>query len=45
VASLASEDAKYVTGVVVHVDGGLLSHLPYVSDMLRIQTEGLAPAR
>jgi NAD(P)-dependent dehydrogenase (short-subunit alcohol dehydrogenase family) len=44
VAWLASDDAKYVTGAVIDVDGGMLSHLPFVADMLRIQTEGLASA-
>jgi NAD(P)-dependent dehydrogenase (short-subunit alcohol dehydrogenase family) len=37
VAWLASDDAKYVTGAVIDVDGGMLSHLPYVADMLRVQ--------
>jgi NAD(P)-dependent dehydrogenase (short-subunit alcohol dehydrogenase family) len=45
VAWLASDDAKYVTRTVVDIDDGMLSDLPCVSDMLRAQTEGLAPAR
>ncbi len=42
VAWLASDDASYVTGAVIDIDGGMLSHLPHVSDMLRVQTESLA---
>jgi NAD(P)-dependent dehydrogenase (short-subunit alcohol dehydrogenase family) len=32
VAYLASDDAAYVTGTVLHVDGGLSAHQPYVAD-------------
>ncbi len=32
VAYLASDDAAYVTGTVLHVDGGLAVHQPYVAD-------------
>lgn len=32
VAYLASSDAAYVTGTVLHVDGGLSAHQPYVAD-------------
>lgn len=32
VAYLASDDAAYVTGAVLHVDGGLAVHQPYVAD-------------
>lgn len=32
VAYLASEDAAYVTGATLHVDGGLAVHQPYVAD-------------
>jgi len=42
VAWLASDDATYVTGAVIDVEGGMLSHMPYVSDMLREQTASLA---
>jgi NAD(P)-dependent dehydrogenase (short-subunit alcohol dehydrogenase family) len=42
VAWLASDDAAYVTGAVIDVDGGMLSHLPYVADLLRDQSESLA---
>jgi NAD(P)-dependent dehydrogenase (short-subunit alcohol dehydrogenase family) len=41
-AWLASDDAAYVTGAVIDVDGGMLSHLPYVADLLREQRESLA---
>ena len=42
VAWLASDDASYVTGAVIDVEGGMLSHMPYVADMLREQSESLA---
>jgi NAD(P)-dependent dehydrogenase (short-subunit alcohol dehydrogenase family) len=32
VAYLASDDAAYVTGTTLHVDGGLSAHQPYVAD-------------
>ena len=32
VAYLASDEAAYVTGTVLHIDGGLAAHQPYVAD-------------
>jgi len=32
VAYLASDEAEYITGTVLHVDGGLCAHQPYVAD-------------
>ncbi|WP_068072280.1 SDR family NAD(P)-dependent oxidoreductase [Novosphingobium lentum] len=32
VAYLASDEAGYITGTVLHVDGGLSAHQPYVAD-------------
>jgi len=39
VAFLASDDARFVTGQLLFVDGGLLSHLPQVADMSDLLTE------
>lgn len=36
VAYLASDDAAYVTGQTLAVDGGILAHQPYVHDMLEL---------
>jgi NAD(P)-dependent dehydrogenase (short-subunit alcohol dehydrogenase family) len=35
VVFLASEDAAFITGQVLCVDGGLLAHQPYVADFTR----------
>src|SRR3954471_7611965 len=40
VAFLASDDAAYVNGTVIAVDGGMLSHMPYMSDVLALYGEG-----
>jgi NAD(P)-dependent dehydrogenase (short-subunit alcohol dehydrogenase family) len=32
---LCSDDAAFITGQSISVDGGMLSHLPYYSDMMR----------
>lgn len=36
---LCSDDAQYITGQNIAVDGGLLAHLPYYSDMNRLHVE------
>ncbi|MDB5685941.1 MAG: short-chain dehydrogenase, partial [Rhizorhabdus sp.] len=40
VAYLASSDADYVTGTVLHVDGGLCAHQPYVADFEAMMAGG-----
>jgi NAD(P)-dependent dehydrogenase (short-subunit alcohol dehydrogenase family) len=42
VAFLASDDAAYINGTVIAVDGGMLSHMPYMSDMLVLYGGGQA---
>lgn len=37
VAFLASDEAGFITGQVICVDGGLLAHAPYHADMLQIK--------
>jgi NAD(P)-dependent dehydrogenase (short-subunit alcohol dehydrogenase family) len=48
VAFLASEDAAFITGTTINVDGGMLCHAPYMSDFLEAygagQAFGAAPA-
>jgi NAD(P)-dependent dehydrogenase (short-subunit alcohol dehydrogenase family) len=34
VAYLASDDAAFVTGAILDVDGGMLCHMPYMTDVL-----------
>ena len=34
VAFLASDEAKYITGVTLQCDGGMLSHMPNFADSL-----------
>jgi NAD(P)-dependent dehydrogenase (short-subunit alcohol dehydrogenase family) len=31
---LCSEDAEFITGQAISVDGGMLSHMPYYSDLM-----------
>jgi len=40
VAFLASDDAAYINGTVIAVDGGMLSHMPYMSDVLALFGDG-----
>jgi NAD(P)-dependent dehydrogenase (short-subunit alcohol dehydrogenase family) len=42
VAYLVSDDAEFVTGAIINVDGGITCHAPYMSDVLRIFGEGQA---
>jgi NAD(P)-dependent dehydrogenase (short-subunit alcohol dehydrogenase family) len=41
---LASAEARFVTGQVLCVDGGLLSHLPHVADLRRLGLASAVPA-
>lgn len=38
VAFLASDDARYITGQIISVDGGLTAHAPYVPDLRRLSS-------
>ncbi len=42
VAYLASDDAAFVTGAIIDVDGGMLCHMPYMSDVMRLFGSGQA---
>jgi NAD(P)-dependent dehydrogenase (short-subunit alcohol dehydrogenase family) len=42
VAYLASDDAAFVTGAIIDVDGGMLCHMPYMSDVLELFGAGQA---
>ncbi|MGY1495921.1 SDR family NAD(P)-dependent oxidoreductase [Streptomyces sp. QTS52] len=42
VAFLASDEAAFVTGTNIDVDGGMLCHAPYMSDVLALYGEGQA---
>jgi NAD(P)-dependent dehydrogenase (short-subunit alcohol dehydrogenase family) len=42
VAFLASDDAAFVNGTILAVDGGMLSHMPYMSDVLALFGSGQA---
>ena len=41
VAYLASDDAEFVTGAILDVDGGILCHHPYYSDVVRAFGAGM----
>ncbi len=42
VAFLASDDAAFVTGAELDIDGGMLCHSPYMSDILQMYGAGQA---
>ena len=42
VAFLASDDAAFITGTSIDVDGGMLCHMPYMSDVLQLYGAGQA---
>jgi|tagenome__1003787_1003787.scaffolds.fasta_scaffold20981188_5 NAD(P)-dependent dehydrogenase (short-subunit alcohol dehydrogenase family) len=42
VAFLASDDAAYINGTVIDADGGMLQHMPYMSDVLQVMGGGQA---
>ena len=42
VAFLASDDAAFITGTSIDVDGGMLCHMPYMSDVLQLYGTGQA---
>jgi NAD(P)-dependent dehydrogenase (short-subunit alcohol dehydrogenase family) len=42
VAFLASDDAAFITGTTINVDGGMLCHAPYMSDFLEAYGAGQA---
>ncbi|MEX3689444.1 SDR family oxidoreductase [Paraburkholderia sp. BR14263] len=44
VVYLASDEAAFVTGQVINVDGGLLSHQPYYADEIRARSANAAIA-
>ena len=42
VAYLASDEAAFVTGAILDVDGGMLCHMPYMTDVLEAYGAGMA---
>jgi NAD(P)-dependent dehydrogenase (short-subunit alcohol dehydrogenase family) len=42
VAYLASDEAAFVTGAILDVDGGMLCHMPYMTDVLQAYGAGMA---
>jgi NAD(P)-dependent dehydrogenase (short-subunit alcohol dehydrogenase family) len=42
VAYLASDEAAFVTGAILDVDGGMLCHMPYMTDVLAAYGAGMA---
>jgi NAD(P)-dependent dehydrogenase (short-subunit alcohol dehydrogenase family) len=44
VAFLLSDEAAFITGATVPVDGGVTAHAPYYADILRAMAAGSAPA-
>jgi NAD(P)-dependent dehydrogenase (short-subunit alcohol dehydrogenase family) len=42
VAFLASDDASFINGASIDVDGGMLCHMPYMSDFLQTFGDGQA---
>jgi NAD(P)-dependent dehydrogenase (short-subunit alcohol dehydrogenase family) len=42
VAFLASDDAAFITGTAINIDGGMMCHAPYMSDFLEAYGAGQA---
>jgi len=40
---LCSEDAEFITGQSINVDGGMLSHMPYYSDLMQMDLKWDTP--
>ena len=40
---LCSDDGEFVTGQEIGVDGGIMSHMPYMGDLLRVDLKWDTP--